>query len=291
METRGTIMTSLQTTHHFLRGLAWILLIVGSSTSPIAGADQHEEVTISLERTIHFLNNQDTDIVVPPGRYTIHADQPKELLVLHPENGEPWIQIKAQSISHEEPIPTATPLSFSEEEDEHRLLLLQPDGTGLEAVGSYSGIHSRAARRFASKTRVIRKYLARVPLQPSSEFTLHIPVQLQNVSPDIDQLKIRCWAHVGNDATKYDLRIGEGEAVASVSNRQYQGTVPVRFNANSGKEAQDADRYYCGILFHKPGIGFRQPGKFGTPLGNQKPAWLVSADGTPFRIHAQGGLN
>ncbi|MGV7229989.1 MAG: hypothetical protein ACQ9IQ_15190 [Nitrospirales bacterium] len=284
-------MTSLQTTHHFLRGLVWILLIVGSSIPLIAEADQHEEVTISLERTIHFLNNQDTDIVVPPGCYTIHADQPKELLVLHTENGEPWIQIKAQSIRHEEPIPTATPLSFSEEEDEHRILLLQSDGTGLETVGSYSGIHSRAARQIASKTRVIRKYLRRIPLQPSSEFTLHIPVQLQNVSPDIDQLKIRCWAHVGNDATKYDLRIGEGEAVASVSNRQYQGTVAVRFNANSGKEAQDADRYYCGILFHKPGIGFRQPGKFGTPLGNQKPAWLVSEENTPFRIHAQGGLN
>ena len=284
-------MPNFRTICRFLNALGWILLAVGCLTTPAAWGNQQARATITLDRAIHFLNNPDTDVVVPPGRYTIHADQPKELLVLHPENGEPWIQIKAQSIRHEEPIPTATPLSFSEEEDEHRILLLQSDGTGLETVGSYSGIHSRAARQIASKTRVIRKYLRRIPLQPSSEFTLHIPVQLQNMSQDIDQLKIRCWAHVGNDATKYDLRIGEGEAVASVSNRQYQGSVTVRFNANSGKEAQDADRYYCGILFHKPGIGFRQPGKFGTPLGNQKPDWLVSEENTPFRIHAQGGLN
>jgi hypothetical protein len=111
------------------------------------------------------------------------------------------------------------------------------------------------------------------------------------MSPEITQLKIRCWAHVGNDATKYDLRIGEGEAVAPISNRQYQGTVTVRFNATRGKEAQNADRYNCSMFFHKPGIGFRQPGKYGTSLGNQKPAWLVSADGTSFRIHAQGGLH
>jgi hypothetical protein len=291
IDTGGTIMTSIRTTYFFLTTLGYIVLTLGCLTSAIGEGNQHEIGTLMLDRAIHFLNNEDTDVLVSPGHYAIHADKPKGLLVLQPMNNGQSIQLKAQPINHEEPIPTATPLSFSEEEDEHRLLLLQPDGTGLEAVGSYSGIHSRAARRIPSKTRVIQKYLGRIPLQLPFEFTLHVPVQLQNVSPDIDQFKIHCWTHVGNDATKYDQRIGEGEAVAPVSNRQYQGTVTVRFNAKVGKEAQDADRYYCGILFHKPGIGFRQPGKFGSPLGNQKPDWLVSADGKPFRIHAQGGLN
>jgi hypothetical protein len=291
IDTGGTIMTSIRTTYYFFTALGCIVLTLGCLTSTVAGADQHGRVTLTLDRAIHFLTNEDTDVLVSPGHYVIHADQPKGLLVLQAMNSGQSIQLKAQRINHAEPIPTATILSFSEEEDEHRLLLLQPDGTGLEAVGSYSGIHSRAARVITSKTQVIRKYLGRIPLQPSSEFTLHVPVQLQNVSPDINQLKIQCWAHVGNDATKYDQRIGEGEAVASVTNRQYHGTVTVRFNASQGEEAQDADHYYCGMLFHKPGIGFRQPGKFGTILGNQKPDWLLSAENTPFRIHAQGGLN
>jgi len=177
-------MNRFRTLHHFLTSLGCILLAVGYLTTQIAWGNQEEGITI--DRAIHFFNNEDTEVIVPPGRYAIHADQSKGVLVLQATNREKSIQLEAHSISHEEPVPTATPLSFSEEEDEHRLLLLQPDGTGLEAVGSYSGIHSRAARRITSKTRVIRKYLARIPLQPSSEFTLHVPVRLQNLSPDIN---------------------------------------------------------------------------------------------------------
>ena len=283
-------MTRFRRSHYFLRTLVCTLLAIGCLTSPIASANQKKDAIITIERAIHFLNNEETDVLVPPKHYSIHAAHSKGLLILKAIDGGQPIQLKAQEIKHDEPIPTATPLSFSEKEDEHRILLLQPDGTGLEAIGSYSGIQSRAARRMTSKRRVIRKYLRRIPRAPATEFTLHVPIQVQNLSPDINQLKIRCWTHIGNDATKYQLRIGEGEAVAPVNNRKFHGTVTVRFNATKGKEAQDAERYYCGMLFHKPGIGFRQPGKFGTPLGNQKPDWLLSAEGTPFIIHAQGGL-
>ena len=287
----GTIMMTVKEACNFFTVPGCFLLAVGCSTPPISISDQHEDVTITLNRAIHFLTNEDTDVVVSPGLYNIQADRPTHSLILQATNSEHRFLLRAQEFSHAEQIPAATPLSLRQGEDEHHLLLFLPDNTGLEAVGSYSGIHSRAAPSLASKTPVFRRYPVKTSPQLSADFTLHVPVQIENASPDINQLKIQCWAHVGNDATQYNQRIGEGEALAPVTNRRYQGTVTVRFNASPGKEAQDADHYYCGMLFHKPGIGFRQPGKFGTILGNQKPDWLLSAENTPFRIHALGGLN
>ena len=291
-------MTRLRIRHHFFTILVCILSTVWCSSSPIAGASQNEDATITVERAIHFLNAEDTDVVVPPKDYAIHADPSKELLFLKPMNGGQPIQITAQGIKHEEQILTATPLSFSEKDDEHRLLLLQPDGTGLEAIGSYSGIHSRASRQTRNRTShaVIKQQFNRVRLTSrarlalKTHFTLRVPIQLNNLNPDIDKFKIRCWTHMGNDATKPDKRIGEGETVAHVSNRKFHGTIVVKFNAKKGKEPEAANSYACLLLFHKPGIGFRQPAKYGSSSANAKPAWLVSSDGTDF-VRSVAGVN
>ena len=273
-----------------------LALLTSSTSYPETGATESIRPMIEFDRTFHVFDAAGDPVQVRPGTYAVSANQGH--LQLTGEMTDKPILLEAQPTTHEENIPSAFPLSFSEQADEQVLILLLPDGTALELLGSYSGILSRAASR--NRTRVSsatihrqfnRAQLAnRVPKAIPYDFTLRVPVHLTNLSPDINQIKIRCWTHIGQDATKPDFRIGEGESVAPVSNRRYQGTMTVHFNAKPRKEAQDADRYYCGMLFHKPGIGFRQPGKFGTPLGNQKPDWLVSAENSPFRIHAQGGV-
>lgn len=284
-------------------GLAGILGWTGILTSCTSRSLNEETnplpTAITLDRTTYFVSQTGEDIPVPPGTYEVSSEH--GYLQLTGETTDHPLIITAHPTTHEETVTVPTPLSFSEQDDLHVLMLLLPDGKALEATGSYSGIRSRAThvtkkRTGASRATVKQQFdrarlTSRARVTIKAHFTLRVPIQLSHLDPDIDKLKLQCWTHSGNDATKYDRRIGEGESVANIANRQYQGTVVVMFNASQGKEPEDADQYYCGILLHKPGIGFRQPGKHGTPLGNQKPAWLVSADGTPFRIHAQGSVN
>jgi len=52
--------------------------------------------------------------------------------------------VEAQPINHTEALEVPTRSSRSEQEDEYVIMLLFPDGTGLEALGSYSGVRSKA---------------------------------------------------------------------------------------------------------------------------------------------------
>jgi hypothetical protein len=101
--------------------------------------------TIELEKTVHFLTPGGEDVVVEQGRYEV--GQASEWLHLSPVGGEKTyaILVEAQPIDHHETIEVPTTLSRSEHEDEYRIILLLPDGTGLEALGSYSGVRSKAA--------------------------------------------------------------------------------------------------------------------------------------------------
>ena len=103
--------------------------------------------TIELEKTVHFLTPGGEDVVVEQGRYDVA--QASEWLRLTPVGGEKTdaILVEAQPIDHHETIEVPTILSRSEQEDEYVIILLLPDGTGLEALGSYSGVRAKAVRR------------------------------------------------------------------------------------------------------------------------------------------------
>jgi hypothetical protein len=112
--------------------------------------------TIELEQSVHFLTPGGEDVVVEQGRYEV--GQASEWLHLTPVGGEKTdaILVEAQPIDHEEMIEVPTILSHSEHEDAYVILLLLPDGTGLEALGSYSGVRSKAVRRFSRRPRAAR---------------------------------------------------------------------------------------------------------------------------------------
>ena len=270
-------------------GLAGVLGCMGILTNCASHHFLKEEIngqtSIMLERPIHFINTTDENTLVPPGTYEVSSDQ--ETLRLTRQTTNQSLTLEAHKTAHDETVTVPTPLSFSEQNDEHVVLLLFPDGTALEAIGSYSGIQSRAARKTGkrvSRAKIKRQFnqRKRIPRAQPYHFTLRVPVQLNNLSPDINQFKIRCKTFSGNDATKHDRDIGKREVITPVTNRQFHGTVVVKFNADHGKEPEDADNYYCSLTLHKPGIGFRQPVKYGHPSANSIPAWRVSANETPF---------
>lgn len=120
-----------------------IVLFIGVASPALAT----NSPTIELEKTVHFLTPGGEDVVVEQGRYEVA--QASEWLHLTPVGGEKTdaILVEATPIAHEETIEVPTILSRSEQEDEYVIILLLPDGTGLEALGSYSGVRSKAVRR------------------------------------------------------------------------------------------------------------------------------------------------
>jgi hypothetical protein len=91
-------------------------------------------------------------------------------------------------MQHEEVLRAPKAVIQEGKEDEYRLVLLLPDGTGLEAIGSVSGIRSRAVRRpLTSRTKTQQRQATRIPTQPKkstvikkSNPLLKSPVQPNN---------------------------------------------------------------------------------------------------------------
>ncbi len=120
-------------------------------TTPfIDESEKSQTPTIDLEQAVHFTASAGEDNTIQPGSYQVRAR--KDSLELVPGDDSRSIVIAAASTTHEEAVDTPTALSFSETENEnaHFIVLMLPEGKGLEAAGSYSGIHSRATARATS---------------------------------------------------------------------------------------------------------------------------------------------
>ncbi len=115
---------------------------------------------------MHFLAPGGDDVVVEPGGYDVEAAD--EWLQLIPQRGHRTdaILLEAQGKSHEEVIKSPHAKSEQSGEGQHLLALMLPNGTTLEAVGSYSRVRSRGlSSRFR---RPMRKRPIRRPTTQSS---------------------------------------------------------------------------------------------------------------------------
>lgn len=119
-----------------------ILLIIGIA-GLVTAAAVVSAPTIVIEKAVHFLTPSGEDVVVGPGTYQVEAV--KEGIQLTPKGGEAAKAVVVQALTRPHPESLTTPKALSEPgvEDEHRVALLLPDGQGLEAVGSYSGVRTR----------------------------------------------------------------------------------------------------------------------------------------------------
>jgi hypothetical protein len=101
--------------------------------------------TITLEREVHFTAANGDDVVVGPGTFEVESVQ--EGIRLKPKDGKPEDAkvIQANPTPHPEQLQSPKAVAEAVGDDAVRLALLQPDGSGLEASGSFSGVRTRAA--------------------------------------------------------------------------------------------------------------------------------------------------
>ena len=136
--------------------------------------------TIELEKAVHFLSLSGEDVVARPGTYTVEAVGNGLRLIL--TSGEPTdaLVVEASPTQHSEKLSHPVALSLpgvnipGPIRDLHIITLLLPDGKGVDAVGTYSGVRTRGIRA-NSFPRVLNnqqlkqvKVMARQLLTPSS---------------------------------------------------------------------------------------------------------------------------
>ena len=103
------------------------------------------DTTVTLDQPVHFITVEGSDVLLEAGSYAVEGVD--EWLRVTPSEGQAVdaLLLEARSAGHEESL--TAPLAIStqgEQPDTHHLALLLPDGKRLEAIGSYSGIRSRA---------------------------------------------------------------------------------------------------------------------------------------------------
>ncbi len=132
-----------------------------SVTSPILAIEGVAGTTVTLEQAGHFLTSDGSDVLIQPGTYIVEAAE--EWLRVSPgERREAWL-LDAIRTTHEETLDTPVAFSTPGEDDQHHIVLLLPRGTGLEAIGSISGVRSRRAtpRRRLTQAQIRQRYRAK----------------------------------------------------------------------------------------------------------------------------------
>lgn len=125
----------------------FIILVVVSLLSATMGWATPEAPAVLLEQPSHFTAPDGADVLVAPGTYRVEqsAETKLRLVADFPQSA---IEIQATATTHEETLASPLALALAEEgqEDDVHLVLLLPDGRGLDATGSLSGTRARATR-------------------------------------------------------------------------------------------------------------------------------------------------
>ena len=128
----------------------WMISMVMVSPA-LAGA--RTATNVDLPYAIYFLGPGGENVEVRPGRYQIEKAESWLKLVPQGQGGTAAVLLEATQGHHEGPVKETMVRLGPEKEnpDLWHLALLHPDGTGLEAVGSKSGIRPRGFELFFLK--------------------------------------------------------------------------------------------------------------------------------------------
>ncbi len=98
--------------------------------------------SLTLERRVHFLAPDGTDVVVEAGTYTADTSQTSQITLT--AQGQASIALEAQTVKHDERIDQPIALAVPDENMDlvHAVVVL-PEGRALDAVGSLSGTRAR----------------------------------------------------------------------------------------------------------------------------------------------------
>ena len=107
-----------------------------------AGPVEIEQV-VEFDREMHFLSKEGTDVALPPGSYYVDPVQDGIRLKSADQEEAEAVIVEAEATTHEQSVESPESVSVKEGDDQQVVLILMPEGKGLQAVGSSSGIQSR----------------------------------------------------------------------------------------------------------------------------------------------------
>jgi hypothetical protein len=127
--------------------LLCVLVITGVLCPNVGAKESNDPKAITLEKVVHFLAPDGSDVLIQPGAYRVEAADNGIHLI--PTEGKARL-IGAEVGTHDEEVETPLSVSLTGEEEEFKdlflVILLFPGGQSLEAAGSYSGVRERGLR-------------------------------------------------------------------------------------------------------------------------------------------------
>jgi hypothetical protein len=146
---------------------------------------------VTLEKAVHFMTVDGSDVVVQPGTYMIEAAE--EWLRVIPDERRDALLLEAHHTQHEEALQTPKAVIQVDEQNEIHIVLLLPGGQGLEAIGAESGVRSRAVNRpLISQTTSQQKQASSLPPQSKkSTVVQHSKPILKDQSAPFNPLYLR----------------------------------------------------------------------------------------------------
>lgn len=105
--------------------------------------------SIALEQPAYFSAPDGSPVTLPPGSYTVELTNESALRLVEQAGSASHI-VGASVIRHEELLANSAAALILTNDDTLHLVLLQPDGSALDAVGSLTGIGSRAPAQLGS---------------------------------------------------------------------------------------------------------------------------------------------
>ena len=109
------------------------------------GVGAAPQVHVRLDRSVQFQTARGEPIILEEGNYLLEVSDGTPLKVLAEIGNHSW-ELMAMTGTHKQKLGEAAAQSISgPKEDEHHVVLLLPTGKTVDAVGSYSGVGTRAA--------------------------------------------------------------------------------------------------------------------------------------------------
>lgn len=123
----------------------WVLstLVLGCVTTSQDSGLTIDATVIDLPESAHFQTKEGADHIIGAGPYRVNGDG-SDGLTLQELEGTGAVMLKAEAVTHDFELRGPIALAVPEGDDRRHIVLMMPGGQALNAIGSLSGVSSRA---------------------------------------------------------------------------------------------------------------------------------------------------
>lgn len=99
---------------------------------------------VAIEKTLYFLDPDGRYVIVPAGLYLVRRREDSSL-VLVPHQGRQAMVVHAQTTTHQDSLTEPIALAVTDQQTDLHIILLEPGGKGLDAMGALTPVRLRSA--------------------------------------------------------------------------------------------------------------------------------------------------